>query len=210
MPRGPCAGGFFNSRVYIRHRNRSLAIKRVVGMHYELLVRSQTGDQDAMLELTEAFRPLLKKYARKLNYEDSYDDLLLGLLEAVRAMKLDSLRAHNDAVAVKYLSTAVHTRYIKLQRQRTLGPGARPFSEFEEWQISIAATPLHSGSDFSQIDLSEMEAILTKKEFFVFNNIFRLGYSAAEIARMCSKTRQDIGQTKVRMLKKLKKYMTGG
>lgn len=35
----------------------------------------QMGDQTAKLEIINQFRPLLRKYAYKLNYEDAFYDL---------------------------------------------------------------------------------------------------------------------------------------
>ena len=39
-------------------------------MLFELFQASQGNDQEAMLELTRKFHPLLGKYGRKLGYED--------------------------------------------------------------------------------------------------------------------------------------------
>ncbi len=38
---------------------------------------AQKNDEENMLLLIEKFRPLMVKYARKLNYEDAYDDIML-------------------------------------------------------------------------------------------------------------------------------------
>jgi DNA-directed RNA polymerase specialized sigma subunit len=51
-----------------------------------LLARAQQGDDEAMLELINRFQPLLKKYAKKLRYDDAYEDCLLFFIELVKTM----------------------------------------------------------------------------------------------------------------------------
>lgn len=41
----------------------------------DLVKKAQGNDKEAMLKLVEQFVPLLRKYSRKLNYEDSYEEV---------------------------------------------------------------------------------------------------------------------------------------
>ena len=43
----------------------------------DLVKKAQGNDKEAMLKLIEQFVPLLRKYSRKLNYEDSYEEMTL-------------------------------------------------------------------------------------------------------------------------------------
>lgn len=45
----------------------------------DLICNAQKGDKEAVLELIQKFSPLFRKYARKLNYEDAYEDRSLFL-----------------------------------------------------------------------------------------------------------------------------------
>lgn len=47
----------------------------------ELILNAQLGNQDALLAIIEKFKPINMKYARKLNYEDAYEDLILFNIE---------------------------------------------------------------------------------------------------------------------------------
>ena len=51
------------------------------------VTNAQTGNHDAMLQLITRFQPLLKKYARILNYEDSYNDLVLLFIETIHVIR---------------------------------------------------------------------------------------------------------------------------
>ena len=52
-------------------------------MLLEELKRAQSGDDQAMLNLISKFLPLIKKYARKLGYEDAANDLIVDFIEFV-------------------------------------------------------------------------------------------------------------------------------
>lgn len=51
-----------------------------------LLVRAQRGDEEAMLELIKRFQPLLRKYAKKLRYDDAYEDCRLFFIELIKSV----------------------------------------------------------------------------------------------------------------------------
>ncbi len=57
-------------------------------MTIELISKSQSGDEDATLILIEKFKPLLKKYAYKLSYEDAYNDLLVDFIELIHNIQI--------------------------------------------------------------------------------------------------------------------------
>lgn len=50
----------------------------------DLIAEDQNGNSDATLLMIEKFKPLLKKCAYKLYYEDAYNDLLVDFIELIR------------------------------------------------------------------------------------------------------------------------------
>lgn len=46
----------------------------------EAIASAQHNNPDSLLALIEKFKPLLKKYAYKLHYEDAYYDLQLDFI----------------------------------------------------------------------------------------------------------------------------------
>lgn len=60
-----------------------------ISMTTGLISQSQNRDIDATLKLIEKFKPILKKYAYKLYYNDAYNDLLMDFIELIYNIKLD-------------------------------------------------------------------------------------------------------------------------
>ena len=53
----------------------------------EAIASAQHNNPDSLLALIEKFKPLLKKYAYKLHYEDAYYDLQLDFIQIVLSIK---------------------------------------------------------------------------------------------------------------------------
>ena len=50
----------------------------------EKVEQAQRGNEEAMLKLILQFSPLMKKYGRKLGYEDATEDLIADFVSAGR------------------------------------------------------------------------------------------------------------------------------
>jgi len=49
----------------------------------ELIAKAKNGDAEAMTRLVGRLIPLVKKYSRRLGYEDACSDLVTRIIEAV-------------------------------------------------------------------------------------------------------------------------------
>lgn len=68
----------------------------------ELIRRAKQDDVEALEELFVRYRPLLKKYARKLGYEDAEQDLAEWFIGAVKKYPLsDGLSMPQESNAEK-------------------------------------------------------------------------------------------------------------
>ena len=83
-------------------------------MLVEQIVRAQQGSSEDMEALVEKFGPLLKKYSRKLFWEDALSDMTLAFIELIYALPVGRLRSTEDGALVKYIATSVHNTYIAL------------------------------------------------------------------------------------------------
>ncbi len=114
----------------------------------DVINNSQRGDGNATLSLINKFNPLLKKYSRKLYYEDAYNDLLIDFLELLHDMQTDSLRDRCDAVTVSYIATSIHNSYVRrlawIKKSQTtllyaICGARRPQMRFTSGHLALAA-----------------------------------------------------------------------
>lgn len=73
-------------------------------------------NEDAILEMLRRFAKLLNKYARLLNYEDAYNDLMVFFLESLLSDNMKKLIGKPDAVIVHYIAKTIKNEYIRLSK----------------------------------------------------------------------------------------------
>lgn len=179
----------------------------------ELLNRiqeAQNGNNDASLLLIKKFNPLLKKYAKKLGYDDAYNDLLVDFLSVIKKNNLNRLYNPSDGAIVLYFSKSVYLSYIHKSKAlykyvHTISP-LSTLNKEEQYHVEVLLSSLDSHEMLETISLQE---ILNRNEWFIIFNIYYVGFSPADIARELGTSRQAINQLKLRALKKLKHaYLT--
>lgn len=166
---------------------------------------AQQKDSEATLFLIEKFKPLLKKYAYKLHYEDAYYDLQLDFIRIIQDIKLDMRTKESEGALVNYICNSVHHAYCK--RLKYIMDRSVPMAELDalanaESSNLLKSTSMQDASDFS-LDLA---AVLTEKERRIIELAYGYQLSSAEIARNLHTTRQNINQCKKRAERKLRKY----
>lgn len=62
-----------------------------------------TKNRKAMEELLTQFDPLITKYAKKLDYEDAYSDIITLFIEKIQKLKCQELRTTDDYTLLKYI-----------------------------------------------------------------------------------------------------------
>jgi len=73
-------------------------------MTIDMILSSQKHDDKATIYLIEKFKPLLKKFASKLSYEDAYYDLLIDFIELIQNIRLETLRNRDEGSIVSYIA----------------------------------------------------------------------------------------------------------
>lgn len=171
----------------------------------DLMKRAQMGDEDAMLKLIERFRPLFRKYAIKLNYEDAYEDIVLFFIEFIHTVRLDDISSHKDEILVSYINTSVINFYNKKIHKVIEAKKEIPMSDLTEEQLYYAEVRLSKEDEtdaFAELGIGDK---LNQNESMIIHMVYVEGYTIAEIARRTKKTRQAVNQQKHRALSKLRK-----
>ena len=173
-------------------------------MIFDDICKSKNGDKDAMLSLIKRFDPLIKKYGRKLETEDGYNDMVAEFLGILSRFNCESIVGRQDGAMVTYIEKAVYHAYTKLLRQHI--ERDRPFLPIDllpetAFSHGLSDVPVQSFT----FDLPKN--LLTVKERKVLYAIDVLGYSAADIAKKWGTTRQNISQMHKRAVKKIKSHL---
>lgn len=171
----------------------------------EAITSAQHNNPDSLLALIEKFKPLLKKYAYKLHYEDAYYDLQLDFIQIILSINLDAQNQKSEGALVNYICNSVQHAYCK--RLKTILGRTMPTVELDSptnIQISnLLIAPSHQ--EFSNLAL-DIANILTKKEYQVIVLVYKYQLPSAEIARRLCTTRQNVNQCKKRAEQKLQNY----
>lgn len=169
-----------------------------------LIERAQEPDNEAMMELINKFGPLLRKYARKLIYEDAYEDLVLYFIQLIHRLELKKLLSNEDGPITNYINVSIRNFYNKKVPDIIQSKKEILHTNLSEEQLyyieSVSAET--DKTDF----LFEMgiQQILNESEYQVIYLIYVEGYSVVEIAKVINKSRQAVNQMKVRALIKLR------
>ena len=173
-----------------------------------LISAAQQEDKDAMLEIITIFQPIIRKYVRKMNYDEDFEsEIVLHLLEVVRAIDLDRLSARNDYLLIRYISNTLRHRYIYLSKKRNLLRDTEIIPEDErefDW-LDNREDAVEAYSDIETKDL--LKKTLTPREQLCVELIVIQGCSATEVAKCLGVTKQAVNQCKNRALKKVRENL---
>ena len=172
-------------------------------------LRSEISN-DELCDLLRTFEPLLKKYARLLEYPDAYFDLQAAFLDIVKKLDVNRLDNKTDGTVFRYIQSAVHHQYISLSKARRQYVRTHVlFCELEDPETGLtclsnvlADTPAED--ELSFIEKDYLQRHLNKTEYEIILLIFYCGYSIAEIAQSRKVSRQYVNRQKISALQKLK------
>lgn len=169
------------------------------------ILAAQKGDKSALLYLIEKFQPMLRRYARRLSYEDAESDMVLEFIELIHRISLDSLQSTADGSIVCYIAKAVqHTYYSKISKQKNQNHDAL------SWEELFESEKVYGGAEFINVDLLMFIDVLkscpslTNRETWILYKIYYEGYTSSELAAMLGTTKQNLNQIKLRGLAKLR------
>ena len=171
------------------------------------IISSQSGDEHATLKLVDTFKPLLKKYAYKLDYEDAYNDLLVDFISILRRLCLSDIKQCHEAGLISYISTAVHSCYVKRLVVLTKRVSSITFADLGEstaHKIESIASP---ENQFDVVELDFIKNSLTEKELIAVMALYHYGYTPTEAARLLGISRKNFYKRKNSALSKLKNIL---
>ena len=168
-----------------------------------IIDHAKQRDEHSIVELVARFKPLLRKYARLLAYDDAYADLECEFLTIVMSFP-PILNFANDGAAVNYIHKSIYHFYIHISKKADAEKAVTFYNDLtdkQRWEIAI-----ENGSmdDYSEIEVDIFRDALTYKEFDVVYRHYVLDFTIEEIACQDGITRQSVNRTKNRGLRKMK------
>lgn len=158
------------------------------------------GSEDALLILLDRFSPLLQKYARKFEYEDTLSELRLYFIHLIKYFPTTA-NTWNDSQTTSYIAKSIYTFYIKLSKQHTL-------HETKDLEFNPEIMDQLCNENTEQIIiLKELFSHLTVLQKNILILHYMKGYSIQEIAQLYGKSRQAINKTKNQALTILQKQL---
>lgn len=173
----------------------------------ELINQSQAGCSGSTLKLIKKFNPLLKKYAKKLYYDDAYNDLLLDFIELLHNIRLERIRGPDEEFLVSYICTSIRSSYIKRLISLKKLRNYVPYSALSEGQLYYAEAASATSDLYLRLEIIGFENVLTESELSIIKMIYLLDYTVTETADIYGISRQAVNQTKKRALQKLEKWL---
>ena len=170
-----------------------------------LIKSAQADNENAMLEIIDAFEPLIVKYTSYMGYnEDVHSELVLKLISFVKTIDLDKLRCQNNYVIVDYIEKTIRNEYIALSKGQNRTKSHEVHFEYEDFvNISETKNSLQD-SLHDELIYDIMKSVLTEREFLCVDLVVLQGYTAEQVGERLGITKQAVNQCKKRGLNKLK------
>lgn len=165
---------------------------------YELIENAQNNNNNALYTIIENFSPTIKKFSKKLNYEEAETDLTIFLITLIKKMNLSCFYLKGDGILVNYIHSAIKNKYIDIYRKN---------KNKDNVQVELIANLLEDKSNYNfdeAIIMKMLLADLTNIEKTVIIEIYYLGNKYKDIAKKLKVSRQSIYNVKNKALSKIK------
>ena len=77
------------------------------------IIEYRQGNNDSLLEIIERLNPLISKYSRLLDKEDTRQDLIIHLIKVLNNIKIDKKSLVKDKEIIGYIAKSIRNEYIK-------------------------------------------------------------------------------------------------
>lgn len=166
-----------------------------------LVNKGKTGDEDCIMEIIQRFTPLLRKYNRKLNYDEAFSDLKIAFIEIIYSLPLESHPYMKEEQIVSYINKSIINEYIKLSKKKKL-------INDKETRLNLEIVGVDYMKDIENRSfINYLLDKLTKLQKEILINKFIYGYTEVEIANQLHISKQAVNKTKKKALEILRSHL---
>ncbi|WP_026882958.1 sigma-70 family RNA polymerase sigma factor [Clostridium akagii] len=171
----------------------------------DMVKKAKGGNEESMIEIIEKFRPLIRKYSRKLNYDDAEADIIIFLIETIKKIPIfNNSNLNKDECIVGYINTSIKNRYISLSKKYI-----SIASEETELNVNILLCCTLQDEQKSIDNHIFVTFLLDKLPHYqkqIIENIFIDNIPVTDLSKRLHISRQSVNRAKNRALSNLKKY----
>lgn len=168
---------------------------------FKIIDVKKNNNDENILDILAIFDNIINKYSRKLNGEDTKQDLYVFLIKLINNIDNLTIVNYEDKQVLSYFSKALKNEYIRLSKKNNREK-SNEYYNYEEivWGYTLIE---------SNIEVLDVINSLNSYEKSIINRVILNGDSVSEVAKETGKSRQAINQAKNRAISKLKKvYLT--
>lgn len=163
---------------------------------FKKVMNYREGDNESLIKIIDIFNPLLIKYSKLLDYEDTKQDLILHLINVLSKINFNNKYLCKDKAIVGYVAKSVRNEYIRLSRKRNK-------ILLNELELNLDIEIEYDGFD-SEFEMLDAFKILSEKEAYIMKLIYVYYLSVSEVSDYMKISRQAVNQAKNRALKKIR------
>lgn len=170
----------------------------------EMLLKAQSGSDEATMMIIKKFNPILRKYASLLyRYDDPYEELRCHLIQLIKDTSWNDMKVKHEGAYTNYIVHALYNAYLAKVKKPHLECNLSSFTEEQEFKI---LSSISTDDNYDALLREELKELLSKREFEIVYWTCLQGMPSAWLAKRLNVSRQYINQTKKRALNKLGKY----
>ncbi len=168
---------------------------------YETIKKIQSGDTEKIVDIITRFDPTIKKYSKRLNYEEAETDLIIAFIEMLKAMNLNNFDKQNEGTLVNYIYNNIKNKHIDLFRKYIK-------NRKEEVEINLDIIEVIEDCNIEEsIFIEDLLNKLPESQKIIIKEKYIKDHSDIQIAKALNKTRQAVNKTKNKALKTLRNYL---
>ncbi|WMJ77679.1 MULTISPECIES: hypothetical protein [unclassified Sedimentibacter] len=165
---------------------------------YEYFKLSQKNNEEYIIYLYHKFLPMIKKFGRKLNYEEEAEsDLTIFLLEFIKNIDLNKFKNRGDGEIVNYIYSAFNSKYINI-----LKTNIRKKIDISTYETEFVCYDCYSSLELTNL-FSLIKNLSTIQKKIILGK-FYYGYSDIELSQILRISRQAIYKQKKKAFALLK------
>lgn len=161
------------------------------------IMKYKNGDKKSLLEIIEIFNPLINKYSRLLDKDDTRQDLIIHLIKVINNIPIHNKNLLKNNGTFRYIARAIRNEYIKLSQKRDK-------IKLNEMELDLDIEIGYEECE-SELLILDMFKVLSKKESYIMKLLYVYYLSVSEVADYMKISRQAVNQSKNRALKKIRK-----